>query len=133
MPTVGTHELLTLGVTVTIVGGESSYVTNVNVGSPTFSEGLYLVPEQHSWDNAWELKGHLLVIIHTSRDEVLASTYLAVQEYGVGPSLEAAIHDLLTSLSDYYQSLESREERLGPPGKEDLERLRALIVPQSTR
>lgn len=133
MSTIGTHELFPLGSTATLASGESFHVSNVNVGNPTFSEGLYLVPQQQVWDNAWELKSHLLVIIHTSRDEVLASTYLAVQEYGVGLSLEAAIHDLLTSLSDYYQSLESREERLGPPGKEDLERLRALIGPKSTR
>jgi hypothetical protein len=133
MSTFGTHELFTLASTVTFVSGESFHVSNVDVGNPTFSEGLYLLPEQQAWDNAWELKSHLMVVIHTSRDEVLASTYLTVQEYGVGPSLEAAIQDLLTSLSDYYQSLESREERLGPPGKEDLERLRALIGRQPLR
>jgi len=133
MSTIGTHELFTPYHTATIASSESSYVSDVNVGNPTFSEGLYLVPQQQAWDNTWELKSHLLVKIHTSRDEVLASTYLAVQEYGVGPSLETAIHDLLTSLSDYYQSLEGREERLGPPGKEDLKRLRALVGPKSTR
>lgn len=132
MPNAGTHELSILGVTSIIAGGELSSGTNVSVGNPTSSEGLYVISARHSWDNAWVLKSYLLAIIHTSWDEVRASTYLTVQEYGVGPSVEAAIHDLLTSLSDYYQSLESREERLGPPGKQDLERLRSLIGRQSS-
>lgn len=73
-----------------------------------------------------------MVEVRTSRDKVLTSTYLTVQEYGAGLSLEAAIHDLLESLSDYYQSLKGREDGLGPPGKADLERLRSLIRVKSS-
>jgi hypothetical protein len=66
--------------------------------------------------------------ISTSGREVMASTYLEIAEYGVGASLEDAVADLLTSLSDYRESLEKREDRLGPPAVDDLERLRKLII-----
>jgi hypothetical protein len=68
--------------------------------------------------------------ISTSGREVMASTYLEIAEYGVGASLEDAVADLLTSLSDYRESLEKREDRLGPPAVHDLEKLRKLIVRQ---
>ena len=132
MTAVGPHELRFGGPAAAIAGGEIVHADNANVGNPTVSEGLYLVLRQSSWDEAWELQHDLLVEIRTSWEEVVASTYLTVQEYGVGPSLETGIQDLLTSLSDYYQSLQARGDRLGPSEVEDLQRLRSLIGPKST-
>ena len=96
-------------------------------GDPTSSKGLHLVPAQHSWGDLWELSIDLLVEVNTSRENVVAVTYLTVQEYGIGDTLESAIGDLLTSLSDYYQSLESREANLAPSAIEDLRTLRYMI------
>lgn len=96
-------------------------------GDPASSNALYLVPSQHSWGDFWELSTDLLVEVNTSRENVVAVTYLTVQEYGIGDSFESAIQDLLTSLSDYYQSLESREANLAPSAIEDLHTLRYLI------
>lgn len=132
MTTVGSHELRFGGPAAAIVSGEFVQADNENVGNPTVSEGLYLVLRQTSWDEAWELHHDLLVELRTSWEQVVASTYLTVQEHGVGPSLETAVQDLLSSLSDYYQSLQARGDRLGPPGVEDLQQLRSLIGPKST-
>ena len=96
-------------------------------GNPTASTSLYFVPAQYSWDGCWELIVNLLIEIHTSREEVLAITYLTAEEYGAGTSFEGAILDLLTSLTDYYQSLEARQERLEPRAVEDLDMLRGLV------
>jgi hypothetical protein len=99
-------------------------------GDPTSSTSLYFVPAQYSWDGCWELIVNLLIEIRTSREEVLAITYLTTEEYGVGTSFEDAILDLLTSLSDYYRSLEARQERLEPQAVEDLKILRGLVRPR---
>ncbi len=45
----------------------------------------------------------------------------------MGDSLESATTDLLTSFSDYYQSLESREANLAPSASKDLQILRRLV------
>ena len=92
------------------------------------STGLYLIPAKHSWDNSsWELLNELLVEIHYSTAEVLATTCLSVQEYGIGSTFEEAVADLLTSLSDYYQSLEARQDRLADAAVNDITKLRQLI------
>lgn len=91
--------------------------------------GLFLIARGRSWEG-WELTTDLMAEISTSGREVMASTYLEIAEYGVGASLEDAVADLLTSLSDYRESLEKREDRLGPPAVHDLEKLRKLIVRQ---
>ena len=91
------------------------------------TDGAHIIPAQASWDGRWELATDLTVIVRTSQREVLVSTHKSVQEYGVGASLDDAILDLLTSLSDYCESLESREKTLGKEGLEDLRLLRALI------
>jgi len=129
MSTAGTHELFAAGPPAINIARISTAITvgNKDVGNPAFSEGLYLLPKQTSWGDTWELKSDLLVQVRISHEQVLALTYLTVPEYGTGTSLESAIYNLLTSLSEYYQLLESREDRLGPPGKEDLARLRMLI------
>jgi hypothetical protein len=69
----------------------------------------------------------LFVDVSTTRQQVLATTYLTVAEYGVGESMDEALVDLLTSLSDYRESLEKREDRLGPPAAADLDKLRKLV------
>ena len=92
----------------------------------------YVVPAQYSWDDGWELTGDLSVEVRTSQDEVVAAAHLTVEEYGVGASVEDAVLDLLTSLTDYYQSLEAREGRLGPPAAKDLEILREMARPKSS-
>ena len=120
MGTSGTHQL-------TINSTAYQSVGTLPSGNPTSSKGLYYIPARHSWDDSWELAADLLVEVNTSREEVLAVTYLAVQEYGIGDSFESAITDLLTSLSDYYQSLESREAKLAPSSVEDLEALKRLL------
>ncbi len=89
------------------------------------TEGPYIIPARASWDGCWELATDLTVQV--SRKEVLANTHMTVQEYGVGPTLDEAIQDLLTSLSDYRESLEAREKTLGEEALEDLKQLRALI------
>ena len=92
------------------------------------SVGLYFIPSKHLWDNSsWELLNGLLVEIHYSQTEVLVVTYLTVREYGGGGTFEEAVADLLTSLSDYYQSLEAREDRLAEAAANDLAKLRLLI------
>ena len=102
------------------------------VGNATSSTGLFIIPSDYSWDDSWELMRDLFVEIHCYPGEVVAFTYLTVQEYGVGDSFEDAILDLVTSLQDYYMSLMARKENLGPPGVKDLEILSSQIRPKST-
>jgi hypothetical protein len=104
----------------------SSYA-GTQVTDDGYSTSLRLVRAGHSWGHSWSLSNHLFVEIRTSRAEVLAITFLTVEEYGAGDTMEAAICDLLSSLSDYYESLEVREERLAPSALEDLQRLRHLL------
>ena len=97
------------------------------VNGDIWSEEMYFVPEGYSWEDCWCLATILVVEIRTSLREVLATTWLTVQEFGVGESFEEAVDDLLTSLSDYLQFLQAREERLGPGEQKDLDILRHLI------
>ena len=70
----------------------------------------------------------LVVEIQTSGQEVLAiAHHLAADEYGAGASIEEAVQDLLTSLSEYRESLEEREANLGTPAAADLVKLRGII------
>lgn len=88
----------------------------------------HVIPSGYSWDGSWELAGDLVVEIQTSGDEVLAVAHqLAIEEYGAGPSLEEAVQDLLTSLSEYRESLEEREAKLSAPAVADLAKLRSII------
>lgn len=131
--TAGTDELLTNNPALVIVDKGPEFHGNpddtVKAGSPTTSEGFYLLSAGTSWDNEWELMVDLLVTLHTTPQEVVASIYLGTLEleYGAGASVTEAVQDLLTSLSDYYKSLECREDTLGEPGTEDLSRLRSLV------
>ncbi len=94
----------------------------------TSSGEAHLIPAKRSWGSpSWELLNDLDVELHHSQEEALATTSLPVREYGVGKTFEEAIEDLLTSLSDYYESLEAREERLAEAEANDLAELRRLI------
>ena len=94
-------------------------------------EGSYFIPAGHSWDTCWELTDDLRVEVNTSAEKTVIVTCMDIQEYGIGDSLEIAIEDLLTSLSDYLQSLESREEKLESSATEDLRTLRRLLADKS--
>ena len=95
---------------------------------------LLVIPSDCSWDGDWELAGDLVVEIQTSEQEVLAiARQLTIEEYGAGASLEEAVRDLLTSLSEYRESLEEREERLGAPAVADLAKLRKILRRRSHR
>ena len=131
MTTSGTHDLIVDTPSFQCVVSSSPYLGTGEVGNPTSSKGLYVVPAHYSWDGSWELLCNLLVEICTSKEEVVAITCLTVQEYGVGASTKDAVLDLLTSLGDYYQSLEERRERLGPPALKDLTMLRDLVRPKT--
>ncbi len=105
----------------------SSIYSDLPKGSSSDKE-LLVIPSDCSWDCDWELAGDLAVEIQTSEQEVLAIAHqLTVEEYGAGASLEEAVWDLLTSLSEYRESLEEREERLGAPAVADLARLRKIL------
>lgn len=95
---------------------------------PDSDKNLHVIPSGYSWDGGWELAGDLVVEIQASGEEALAvAHHLTVEEYGVGASLEEAVQDLLTSLSEYRESLEEREAKLGAPAVADLEILRSII------
>ena len=92
------------------------------------SRVLCLVSAGCTWAGGWELARDLKVEIRVTNEATLAVISLSDEEYGAGPSLEDAVQDLLTSLSDYRESLEEREAKLGPPATADLEQLRNLIL-----
>ena len=95
---------------------------------PDSDKKLHVIPSGCSWDGEWELTGDLVVEIRTSGEEMLAvARHLTVEEYGAGASLEEAIQDLLTSLSEYRESLEEREYRLGAPAVADLAKLLDMV------
>jgi hypothetical protein len=127
--TTGTHKLPTNARTLRVPPSVSPSVGTAEVGNEVTSWALYNIQLGHFWDDSWVLRHDLVVSIQSSKLEVVATTFLTstVQEYGVGDSVEAAITDLLTSLSDYHESLRDREARLAPGETDDLASLRDLI------
>ena len=121
MTTYGTHKLPDYLIPAPLSETEPT-------GNPPSSKGLYYIPAGHSWDDCWELASDLHIEVNTTQeDDAAVVTCLNLQEYGIGDSLESAITDLLTSLSDYYQSLKSREAKLAPLASKDLDALRRLL------
>ena len=105
----------------------SSIYSDLTKGSDSDKE-LLVIPSDCPWDGDWELAADLVVEIQTSGEEVLAIAHqLTVEEHGAGASVEEAVQDLLTSLSDYRECLEEREARLGATAVADLARLRHVI------
>ena len=127
--TTGTRNLVTHAHTFRSPLSVSPGVEGGPIESAVTRRGLYFIPREHSWDEAWVLLNDLVVSIQSSQNEVVAVTFLThtVQEYGIGSSLDSAISDLLTSLSDYYEFLEDRQDRLATEAVGDLEGLRSLI------
>lgn len=121
-----------------------SSVADVSITYPTFhmdtgaislgAESLSLVVLCAGWQasSTHHLKSVLLVQLRTSESGVLAITYLDTEEYGWGHTEEEAILDLVTSLVEYMESLEAREDQLAEPTVGDLERLRQLFRPVSS-
>ena len=101
----------------------------INADYPILSKSKRILPARYSWDDAWELVSDLPIEIQIWEDEVVAVTNLSTEEAGGGDTEEEAIFDLVTSLSDYRESLEAHEGRLGPSEAEDLKILRVLIRP----
>lgn len=102
-------------------------MSTVTDNLPPYSEKPHCIPTGHAWEGGWELARDLWVEIRTTSEETLAVTRLTVEEYGTGASVEEAVQDLLTSLSEYRESLEEREERLGVPAVADLAKLRKIL------
>ena len=89
---------------------------------------LYLLRHGHRWMDTCELRNDLFIQTTQSEGQFIATTsYLALEEYGVGDTLDAAICDLLTSLWDYRQSLEDLEPTLSQSAADDLKELKDLI------
>ncbi|MBI4312768.1 MAG: hypothetical protein HY681_13455 [Chloroflexi bacterium] len=86
------------------------------------------LPEGYQVDR-WRLTGGgLATEVHETSDTVTAITWLeGVEEYGIGPQKDKAIRDLIISLGEYRESLEEREEQLGPTALSHLALLRRLI------
>ncbi len=102
--------------------------SNLYADRPDAGKKLHVIPSDCSWDDDWELTVDLVVEIQASGEEVLAvSRHLTVEEYGEGASVEEAVQDLRTSLSEYRESLEEREARLGVSAAADLAKLRGII------
>lgn len=104
-----------------------------NVSLTLADESLTLVALLEGWEYGRHRLGSILLVqLRTSRDGVLATTYLEAEEYGWGRTEEEAILDLMTSLGEYLESLEAREGQLAEPTFVDLERLHQLFRPLST-
>ena len=88
-----------------------------------------VLPAHYSWDNAWELFSDLPIEMQTSDGQIVATTNLSMEEYGIGDTVEEAIFDLVTSLSDYFEWLKDHEGKVGPIETEDLKILRRIIRP----
>ena len=98
----------------------------------TDSGNAFLIPAKRAWGNpAWELLVDLQVALQCSQSEGMAVACPAVREYGIGHTIEEAIEDLLTSLSDYCESLEAREFTLAEAEASDLSELRRMIRRQA--
>ena len=76
----------------------------------------------------WRLKSTVLVQLRHGRRQWVATTWLErMAEYGAGDTEADAIADLVTSLGEYRESLESREKKLGKSAKGELRHLQRLI------
>ena len=76
----------------------------------------------------WRLKSLLLVQLTPARRELVAETWLeGLAEYGTAENEADAITDLVVSLGEYGEALESREKNLGDSARKELDYLRRLI------
>ena len=90
------------------------------IGMLTVGKGAYINDE-------YKLKEYLTAEVKIEDGKYVVVEY-AVDEYGIGESLEEAQQDLLNSLVEYLGSLEKREERLGDRERQNLKILRDVLV-----
>lgn len=88
---------------------------------------LVVLPKGWGLEKGRSLTGMLLAQLRTSRNGVLATTYLEAEEYGWGNTEGEAVMDLVTSLLEYKESLETRQNLLGDAPLADLKKLRQLF------
>jgi hypothetical protein len=106
-------------------------ISHMNMGAISLAaESLSLIVLLTGWQasSSHHLKSVLLVKLRTSESGVLAITYLDTEEYGWGKTENEAIIDLITSLVEYMESLEARQDQLGDSAVTDLEKLHALLT-----
>ena len=111
--------------------------TALSLVDPQIAAGLPVVPPiflEMRFINApipvkgsWKLKSDLMVLIR-NEEEFFVAAVPALGEYGLGPSAEAALDDLISSLVDYMESLLRREARLSQQLTRDLEMLKRLLT-----
>ena len=130
MTTAGTSEIVLdpLKYSTPIQEGNVQVVTSPNLPSYTY----LILHVGRSWTDSaretWMLKETMPVKVSVLPERVEAVTVGAVSEaFGAGASVDEALFDLLTLLSDTLRSLEQREDRLGSPSLLELEELRKLI------
>lgn len=92
------------------------------------SLSLIVLPRGWEFKAGRRLNSILLVQVRASRNGVLAITYLEAEEYGWGMSEHEAVMDLMSSLVEYMESLESRQDRLAEPALADLRKLQQLFL-----
>jgi len=89
--------------------------------------GLIVMAGGFKVENYPPLREVLLAQLKVSRAGVLAITYLDTEEYGSGQTEDQAVADLISSLAEYKDSLEQREDRLSEEAMADLSKLRRLF------
>jgi len=126
----GTHEI-PISPSVTSILGEHTYIADTRMLTWE-SEALSLVVLPKDWEFATGrlLRSVLLIQLKISSSGILATTYLEAEEYGWGKTENEAITEVLTSLVEYMESLETRRDHLGEPAQADLKRLRQLFQPE---
>ena len=97
----------------------------------TSASGMYLLPAGFTWDDRWRLAENIVVEVRITSEAVLLLSHGALEEYGAGDTLDEAIWDFLTGLSDLRQSDAAHEDRLAPDDTRRLATLRRLIHPAS--
>ena len=76
----------------------------------------------------WRVNSTLLIQLERTQKQSLATMWLeGVAEYGAGEDDNEAIMDLITSLAEYRECLEEREQNLGDSSRKELACLRNLI------
>ena len=104
------------------------HINNTAIRLATESLSLGVLIEGWQSNGGHRLKSLLLVQLRASESGVLAITYLDTEEYGWGNTEGEAIADLMTSLVEYMESLEARQDQLGDPAAADLDKLHALFT-----
>ncbi len=103
--------------------------STVWLGATTIASGTTIVPSQEV--GVLELAHPVIVQVRVTRHGWVVSSG-ELDEESFGETFHDAYLDFLTSLRDRYVSLRRHEERLSPEDRIVLERLTALLRPQSS-